>query len=127
MKLPTTEFFTPDDLIKMGLFKDTRLIYLAIKKEHNLPPFVRLNKKTIRFPKEQLRKWIETGCTPQTPGEPKSSIISTPKREMLPDRPPDFYTPVLHLWSWSDKKEKYELKKMNRNDLPPRPVIPTTP
>lgn len=51
-------FLEPDDLIEMGLFRDTGHVFRAIKSKGNVPPHVRLSKKNIRFPQEDFRKWL---------------------------------------------------------------------
>lgn len=47
-------FFEPDDLVDMGLFRDTGHVFRAIKNQTNVPPHVRLSKKNIRFPSEDF-------------------------------------------------------------------------
>lgn len=51
-------FLEPVDLVEMGLFKDTAHIFRAVKTQTNIPPHVRLSKKTIRFPREDFCKWL---------------------------------------------------------------------
>lgn len=51
-------FLEPDDLVDMGLFRDTGHVFRAIKNQSNVPPHVRLSKKNIRFPREDFRKWL---------------------------------------------------------------------
>ena len=51
-------FLEPDDLVDMGLFRDTGHVFRAIKNQTNVPPHVRLSKKNIRFPSEDFRKWL---------------------------------------------------------------------
>lgn len=51
-------FLEPDDLVGMGLFRDTGHLFRAIKNRNNVPPHVRLSKKNIRFLQESFRKWL---------------------------------------------------------------------
>jgi hypothetical protein len=54
----TKAFLEPVDLVEMGLFKDTGQVFRAVKTQTNIPPHVRLSKKTIRFPREDFCKWL---------------------------------------------------------------------
>lgn len=60
MLLETSQkaFLEPDDLVDMGLFRDTGHVFRAIKSRGNVPPHVRLSKKNIRFPQDGFRKWV---------------------------------------------------------------------
>jgi predicted DNA-binding transcriptional regulator AlpA len=60
MKTETSKkaFLEPEDLVEMGLFKDTGQVFRAIKAQINIPPHVRLSKKTIRFPREDFCNWL---------------------------------------------------------------------
>jgi len=51
-------FLEPDDLVEMGLFKDTGQVFRAVKTQTNVPPHVRLSKKSIRFPRGDFCKWL---------------------------------------------------------------------
>lgn len=51
-------FLDPNDLVDMGLFRDTGHVFRAIKNQTNVPPHVRLSKKNIRFPQEDFSKWL---------------------------------------------------------------------
>lgn len=51
-------FVGPDDLVNMGLYTDTGHVFRAVKNHTNVPPHVRLSKKNIRFPLDDLQKWL---------------------------------------------------------------------
>lgn len=51
-------FLEPEDLVNMGLFRNTGHVFRAVNSQTNVPPHVRLSKKNIRFPCDGFHKWL---------------------------------------------------------------------
>ena len=52
-------FFSPEDLVEMGLYEDKNHVFRAINKDNSFPPYIRISKKLIRFPVKDFEEWIK--------------------------------------------------------------------